>query len=901
MTLAAGSRLGPYEVLSPLGAGGMGEVYKARDTRLERTVAVKVLPQHLSSSPEVRQRFEREAKTISQLSHPHICALYDVGNQDGIEYLVMEYLEGDTLADRLSKGPLPLEQTLRFGMEIADALDRAHRQGIVHRDLKPGNIMITRSGVKLLDYGLAKALAPPSPASNLTALPTETPLTEQGAILGTLQYMAPEQLEGKEADARADIFAFGAVLYEMATGKKAFSGKSHASLIGAILRDEPSSISSVQPMTPPALDRIVKTCLAKEPEDRWQSARDVALQIRDVSAVEGGIPTAQRRNRGIGILIGALILAVGGLAALLLSSRRPSVESEPVSFSISLPTTGPFAVNLTQNPFSVSPDGRSLAFVAPDTSGQVVLWLRPMQALSARSLPDTDGAASPFWSPDSRWIGFFAKGKLEKVEAAGGTPLTICDAPGVAQSGTWGTRGDILFAQLIDTVVRRVSAAGGAQTPILKADPGRHEWSICWPSFLPDSRHFLYVGRSLGAKQTYVRLGDIETGKSAELLSDSSRAEYAPTNPQTAAGPSKSGFLLSVRDGNLLAQPFDAAGLRLTGEARNVVAEVWQHAFTGVGGFSVSRNGFLAYRSSDGPAQLTWLDRQGHAAGTEGSQGAYSNVRLSPDGRTLAVSTSDSRTGTHGLWLAETGSGILTRFTLGAGDDWLPVWSPDGRNLAFSRGQLQAPPHLYEASIDGGEPHELTGSGARDPKTGRVRGVQWVQDWSPDGRFICYSEFSPDGRGDIWILDLAHQRESTEFLATPSDEIEPQFSPDGRWIAFSSDESGSYEIYVTPFPGPGKKLRVSNSGGMRPRWRRDGGELFYVSGDGRMTSVPVRLGASPFFGAPQSLFSFDSAGWRDYDVAADGKRFLVVVNVGGPRSAFITITTNWLAMLRENR
>ena len=654
-------------------------------------------------------------------------------------------------------------------------------------------------------------------------------------------------------------------------------------------------------MSPASLDRLVRTCLAKDPDDRWQTARDVELQLRDVSALEGRIPITQRRKPGIVILIGALILAVAGLAALLLSSRRPFIESEPVSFSISLPTTGPFAVNLTQNAFSVSPDGRSLAFVAPNASGQIVLWLRPMQALSARSLPDTDGAASPFWSPDSRWIGFFAKEKLQKVEVAGGAPLTICDAPGVAQSGTWGIRGEILFAQLIDTAVRRVSAAGGAPAPVLKADPGRQEWSVCWPSFLPDSRHFLYVGRSLGAKQTYVRLGDMETGKSSELLSDCSRAEYAPAVPQTSAGHSSSGFLLAVREGNLLAQPFDAAGLRVTGEPRNVAAEVWHHAFTGVGGFSVSGNGLLAYRSSEGPGQLTWLDRQGHVAGTEGNPGGYSNVRLSPDGRKLAVSVSDSRTGTHGLWLADTGSGILTRFTLGAGDDWLPVWSPDGRKLVFSRGQLRAPPHLYEVSLDGGEPRELTEPGAADPKTGRVRGVQWVQDWSPDGRFICYSEFSLDGRGDIWTLDLAHQRERTAFLATPSDEIEPQFSPDSRWIAFSSDESGSYEVYVAPFPGPGKKVRVSNTGGMRPRWRRDGGELFYVSGDSRMTSVPVRLEAGPVFGAPQSLFRFDSAGWRDYDVAADGKRFLVAVNVGGTRSAFITITTNWLAALREKR
>ena len=890
MALIPGTRLGPYEILAPLGAGGMGEVYRARDTRLERTVAVKVLPAHLSSSEEMRQRFEREAKAISQLSHPHICALYDVGSHEGTEYLVMEYLEGETLADRVAKGPLPAEQLLKWGVEIADALDKAHRQGIVHRDLKPGNVMLTKSGVKLLDFGLAKVLDPKGPLESLTSAPTVAKdVTREGAILGTLSYMAPEQLEGKKADPRTDIFALGAVLYEMATGRKAFSGSSQASLISSILTSEPAAISAVQPMTPPALDRVVKTCLAKDSDDRWQSARDVALQLRDVSGVEAGMYSARPRKVGASILIGVLILALAGLSALVFLSRRPSVEREPVSFSVPPPTGAPFESSLVQTFFSVSPDGRSLAFVARNASGQDVLWLRPMRALSARSLPGTEGAAAPFWSPDSRWIGFFANGKLEKIEAAGGTPLTICDVAGPLQAGTWGSRGEILFAQLLDTAVHRVSASGGSPVTVLKADPQRQEWSVCWPSFLPDSRHFLFVGRSFGAKQTYVRLGDSKTGKSSALLSDCSRAEYAPAIRETQAGSSGAGFLLFVRESNLLAEPFDAVGLRVTGEPRAVVPEVWQHAFTGVGGFSASKSGFLAYRSAEGSAQLAWLDRQGHALGSVAGPGIYSNVRLSPDGLKFAVSVGDPRTGTHSLSVADVASGILTSFTLGAGDDWQPVWSPDGRKLVFSRGSIRAPPRLYEASLDGGEPRELTAAG---------RGVKWVEDWSSDGRFICYSGGNVEGRRDIRILDLARQGSTTSFLATPFDAIEPQFSPDGRWIAFSSDESGSYEVFVAPFPGPGKKLRVSNAGGSRPRWRRDGTELFYVSGDNRMMSVSTRLAAAAEVGAPQSLFSLDSAGWRDYDVSADGKRFLVVVNAGEPRSRFITVTTNWLTALR---
>jgi serine/threonine protein kinase/Tol biopolymer transport system component len=888
VTLTAGSRLGPYEVLSPLGAGGMGEVYRARDTRLDRTVAVKVLPSEISASPEMRLRFEREAKTISSLSHPHICALYDVGREGDTEYLVMEYLEGETLSARLARGPLPPEQTLRFGIEMADALDEAHRQGIVHRDLKPGNVMLTNSGVKLLDFGLAKAMTPPGQSqSRLTGLPTVdgTPgLTREGTILGTLQYMAPEQLEGKEADGRTDIFALGATIYEMATGRKAFSGASQASLISAIMTSEPPPVSTIQRMTPPALERVVKTCLAKDPEDRWQSARDVVLQLRESPSVESGIEQARPRRAIVPILAGALLLSLAGLIAVLLFSRHDPVPAEPVGLSVGSPTRAPFSPSQAQTLFSVSPDGGTLAFVARNASSQDVLWLRPLRALSARPLPGTEGAGGPFWSPDSRWIGFFAEGRLKKIEATGGSPLTICEVAGQNLAGSWGGGGDILYAQVLDSAVHRVPAAGGTPVPVLKAATQRQEWSVCWPSFLPDSRHFLFVGRSALAR-VYVSVGDIDTGKSVPLLSESSRAEYVP------GGSSGKGLLLFVREGNLLAQPFDGARLRATGEPRLVVAEVWQHAFTGSGAFSASKNGLLAYRSAEGPARLTWHDRQGVPLGSEGGPGFYTNLRLSPDGRKLAVSVGDPRTGTRSIWLADVGTGLLTRSTTGSGDDVSLTWSPDGRRLVFSRGALRAPPHLYETPLDGGEPRELTPAGL----------LQGNPDWSPDGRFVCYSESNPKSHRDIWTVGLAPPRERTAFAATAFDEIEPQFSPDGRWIAFSSDESGSYEVYISPFPGPGKKIRISSAGGSRPRWRRDARELFYVSGDRRMMSVAIRLGDSTEAGPSQSLFSLQFAGWRDYDVSADGKRFLVVVEAAEPRSAFISVTTNWQKTMRDTR
>ena len=508
MTLSAGSRLGPYEILSPLGAGGMGEVYRAKDTRLDRTVAVKVLPAHLSSSAESRQRFEREAKTISQLSHPHICALYDVGREGETEYLVMEYLEGETLSDRLAKGALPLEQTLRFGVEIADALDKAHRQGIVHRDLKPGNVMLTKSGVKLLDFGLAKAIAPAASPAALTSLPTamgSPNLTQEGTILGTFQYMAPEQLEGKEADARTDIFAFGATLYEMATGKKAFSGSSQASLITAIMSSEPAAISSLQPMTPPALDRVVKTCLAKDPEDRWQSAADVAKELRwaveaPAVAVE---PSARRRERVAWIACGAAVLAAVGLA--IFHFRQRPTRPQPVRFSILPPENAKFRVGVEFHNLAVSPDGSRVAFVAV-REGQDTIWIRPLDAQSPLSLPATEGASSPFWSPDGASLGFFADGKLKKISLAGGPAQTICDASG-KNAGAWGRTGTILFTQIFSPKdgLYAVPASGGAAQPISVAyeadplallSPGWPPTSSAWDGAQRSGPSFLLAGRS---------------------------------------------------------------------------------------------------------------------------------------------------------------------------------------------------------------------------------------------------------------------------------------------------------------------------------------------------------------------------------------------------------------------
>jgi eukaryotic-like serine/threonine-protein kinase len=587
VTLTPGSRLGPYEVLGQIGAGGMGEVYKARDTRLERTVAVKVLPPHLSASPESRQRFEREAKTISQLSHPHICAIYDVGREGDTEYLVMEFLEGETLSDRLGKGPLPLEQTLRFGTEIADALDKAHRQGIVHRDLKPGNVMLTKSGVKLLDFGLAKVMEPAQPVSSLTSNPTMagTPnLTEEGTILGTFQYMAPEQLEGKEADGRTDIFAFGAVLYEMATGRPAFTGASRASLISSIMTSQPSAISAVEPMTPPMLEHIVQRCLAKGRDDRWQSAGDVSGELRWLaSAPTGGTPAVSARSRnGRVVAIGALLLLAALLAVLALPRlRRAASQPQAVRFLVGPPTGALFTHDVVATNMALSPDGRHLAFVA-SSQGRRQIWLRDLDAVTARALAGTEGGSSPFWSPDSRSLGFFAERKLKRLAISGGAPQAITEAVN-GGNACWGADDTILF---IDNIGREgilsVPAGGGAVAEVTHFDKKRGDIWHAWPSFLPDGHHFLYSAW-FGDKSS-IRLGSLEQGDLGDLLPARSRAVFAPE-----------GYLLYVSEGALLARTFDPKGFRVSGNPLTVAGRVPYLAVTGGADFAVSQTGALAF------------------------------------------------------------------------------------------------------------------------------------------------------------------------------------------------------------------------------------------------------------------------------------------------------------------
>ena len=898
MSLTPGTRLGPYEILSPLGAGGMGEVYKAKDTRLDRTVAIKVLPAHVASNPEARQRFEREARAVSSLNHPHICTLHDVGQQDGVDFLVLELLEGQTLADRLVKGPLPVDQVLRHGIEIAGALQAAHRRGIVHRDLKPANIMIAKSGVKLLDFGLAKQgpggavveiMAAPG---GLSASPTATGqkgLTAEGTILGTLHYMAPEQLEGKPADARTDIFALGLALYEMATGRRAFDGKSQASLIAAILERDPPPISSLQPMTPPALDRLVKKCLEKDPDDRWQTAHDLAGELGWIA--EGGsqvgvpAPVAARRRSRERLWAGAAIVlaaATLGLSYFVFEQRRAPVRV--LRTSILPPEKCQFS--FASGPMALSPDGRRIAFVATNADGKNFLWVRPLDRLAAQPLDGTESATYPFWSPDGRSLGFFAGGKLKKIDASGGPPETICDAPD-GQGGSWNTNGVIIFAPTSRNPIHRVSASGGTSTPVTEFDASRREGTHRWPVFLPDGTSFLYLGRPFGGGQdprSGIFLGSLDSRKSQILLpAVSSSIAYAPP-----------GYVLFWRERTLMAVAFDARNRKLAGDPFPLAENIQYLPKSLSAVFSISQNGILAYQGGTGigMSQLTWFDRSGRPIETVGPPADYNRPRLSHRGDRLAVDITDTQTGNTDIWILDLSRHTRSRFTFNTANDFRALWSPADDRIVFTS-TPKGPADLYmkPATGSGGEEILLASNAFKVPS-----------DWSSDGRFILFQNIDPEFNTgmDAFVLSVSDQKASA-FLQTAFDEIHGQFSPDGRWVAYTSNESGRDEVYIQPFPGPGGKWQISSAGGSFPRWRNDGRELFYFAPDSSFWSVDMRPGATLQPGIPGRLFAAKVKGTHffHYDVSADGQRFLVNVDVGEGSSTPITLVENWTAELKK--
>jgi serine/threonine protein kinase len=882
MPLAAGTKLGPYEIQSPLGAGGMGEVYRARDTRLDRIVAVKVLASHLSSSPELKQRMEREARAISALNHPNICHLYDVGSQDGADYLVMEFLEGETLAERLHNGAMPLKDALTLAIAAGEALAAAHAKGIVHRDLKPGNIMLTKTGAKLMDFGLAKAAASGisvaassapllSAAATMTEASPVSPLTTAGTMVGTIQYMSPEQIEGKEADTRSDLFAFGAVLYEMVTGSRPFQGKSQLSVASAILEKDPERLSAIQPLTPPAFEHVVTTCLAKNPDERYQTARDVVLQLKWIAG-NGTLSskpidrTRTSRERFAWVVVVALALILIAFLAWWRSSQSP----EQTSYFYALL---PFAAR----DVAISPNSHTVAVIGHlESQRNDTIWIYEPGSQDAKGLANTEGASFPFWSADGKSIGFFADGKLKRLDLAGGPVQTLCDAP-TGRGGTWNQRGDILFTPSghLGVGIYRISASGGTPTQVTVPDKTLNEDSDRWPVFLPDGIHYLYSSIHLSGQNS---LSSIYVG---ELDSDNKKLlTHARSNVAYVAP----GYLLFYRDQTLFSQRFDAKAIRLTGEAVPVLNDVqfWPRISKAV--YAAGNAHLLVAQrgSGAGDSQLLWFDRKGQEIGIAVRSGIHGNISLSPDGKAVATDTNDPVSQNTDIWIHDLGSHGERHLTFDPSIDTLPIWSPDGSRMVFAsnRGVTFK---LYVKDTNGAREEEEI------PQDGPDR---FPTDWSRNGKYVLY-ERGPD----LWYVSLPEET-PTLFLKASSTLRSGRFSPDGRWVAYASTETGRWETYVTSFPEAHGKWQISTGGGDQPKWRADGRELFYLSGDGKMMAVPVKTGANFDAGSPVELFQADpremvaTSEEFSYDVSKDGQKFLINTQVKTAQTP-MSVVLNW--------
>jgi serine/threonine protein kinase len=890
MALESGRRLGAFELLQPIGAGGMGEVYRARDTRLDRTVALKVLPAELSEHPHLRERLEREARAVSSLAHPHICTLHDVGRDDGIDYLVMEYLEGETLADRLQKGPLPLEQALRYAIEIAEALDAAHRQGVVHRDLKAGNIMLTRSGAKLLDFGLAKLREgdPPDPATSASALPTEhRPLTEMGTILGTYPYMAPEQLEGKDVDGRADLFAFGALLHEMVTGRRAFDGESRASLIAAIMEREPPPVSTLQPLSPAGLDHVVTTCLAKDPDDRWHSAHDVASALRWIKEAgsQAGLPAPLlRRKRTRERLVWALSAAVLAFAAAGVgwAWRDASEERSRLVRSSILPPEG-VRFDLWRSGLALSPDGASLVFTGRSEDNTRVLWVQSLDRLAARPLEGTEAARHPFWSPDGRSIAFFSEGELRRISVSGGPPQTICEAP-EAHGGAWGADGTILFAP--GGALHKVSASGGTPVPVTVLDESRNERVHGFPQLLPDGEHFIFVvGYGMGTPGT-------DEGGAVFAGSLGSMEKTLIVATHSAARFDASGHLLFVRAGTLVAQPFDPDTLELSGDVVPVAENM--RRVRAMWGFSLSETGLLVLQADDDLeySRLVWFDRSGAELGTVGRPAPYCHMPVpSHDRERVAVCIVDPEAGGD-IWTIDVERGATTRLTSHPTNDYRPLWSPDDRTVYFTSNRL-GNGDIHSKSSSGTGPAELVYRGDGDMD------VLWsISSDGATGWLSARSSGPANTRHDILRIDL-ESLEAEVVLQTPFDEDAPDISPEGRWLLYHSDESGRREVYVRELGDGRGRWPISIDGGAHGRWTRDGREIVFQAPDGTLMAVEVTLEPSFSAGIPEALFDSGFSGWPRWSVTPDGDRFLVNRPIERSAAAALTLVQNWTSALER--
>ncbi len=867
--ITTGSRLGPYEVTAQLGAGGMGEVYRARDSRLDRTVAIKVLPARLSSDPRFRERFEREAKAISSLTHPHICTLYDVGSQDGTDYLVMEYLEGESLAERLAKGPLPIDQVIRYGTEVAEALERAHRAGIVHRDLKPGNVVITKGGAKLLDFGLAKfsQTGQSDPHAATAAMTSAKPLTEEGTVLGTFQYMAPEQIEGRDADPRTDIFALGVLLYEMATGKRAFEAKTRASLIASILDRDPPPISAVQPLTPPALERVIRMCLHKDPDERWQSAHDVAAELKWIASTSTETigPGVKRRARRSLLRSAAILLvglAIGALAAWLLM-RRETAPIRPARFTIATAPNAPLSLRL--NSVGLSPDGNHVVYRASVGNGGAKLYLRAIDTLTAVPIAGTDGVGYWTFSPDGRWIGFITEVGLWKVPREGGTPTKLSDETGLGMA--W--HGDtIVINKSFSGGLHAMPASGGELREIVKSNAANKENAIVWPDVLPDGKHVIATVWSVGDWDTARIIAySMKDGSSKVLIEGGYFARYSPT-----------GHLLFMRGNNLMAVAFDPKTLVVGSAPVAVLNGVAHGTADGEAHFAVSETGHLVYAPGGATLpndQLVWIDRDGKSAPMVPTLRRYGSIDISPDSRTAAVTIEES---TFDIWQLDLERDSLTRVSHG-GDDLEGIWTADGNRLIWTSSR-SGKYNLHWRAADNSTAEE---------RIAPADAHQFAPSVTADGKYLLFGQIGKKTKMDLWLMPF-ETRKAQPLIATEFSENEPVVSPDGRWLAYESDQSGRGEIYITSFPKPAGHWPVSVAGGTSPRWMPDGSAIVYEKSN-KYFIVPIETaGPRPRPGKPRLLFegTYDN----EYSIARDG-RIAIIKDGPQPTATQFNIVMNW--------
>ena len=891
MPLASGTKLGPYEIQSPLGAGGMGEVYRAQDTRLERTVAIKILPAHLSCDQVHKQRFEREAKTISGLNHPHICVLYDVGHQDGIDYLVMECVEGETLGKRLEKGPLPLEQVLKYGAQIAEALDKAHRSSVVHRDLKPGNIMLTSSGAKVLDFGLAKPATPVLTGATMSAATPHTAITEKGTIVGTFQYMSPEQVEGKELDGRSDIFSLGAALYEMVTGKRAFEGKSHLSVASAILEKEPPAISSIKPLAPPVLDHAVRKCLAKSADERWQSASDLASELKWISeaGMSSGTHAAATTRKGLvswAYAVAAAVAATLAVAGLLLWRGQSTRDESVLRLTITRPEAEPIHVGYGPA-LALSPDGRRIVFVVAH-GADTQLVLRDLSSFDAKLIPGTEGATTPFFSPDGEWLAFMAPGKIKKIPVHGGAAIDVTDVPGFIGSGsaiggTWLADGTIVFNSGMTAGLSRVPASGGkAQAVNRPDDKERMSWQW-WPEALPGGNIMFTERSGEGPGEASIAVVSLKTGKCKTVVEKGDYAHYAP-----------GGRIVYLQNGVLLAVPFDERKVEVTGPAEPVLEGV-QYTPLSYAQFAIAANGTFAYipgAAKDLNNTLVTVDRSGREQALKAPPRGFEDMDLSPDGRLLALTVIGGQQ--WNVWIYDLQQGSLNRLTF-EGDNRDPMWSADGRRVIYASTR-NGRRGLYWKPV--------RGTGAEEQLLDSPRQL-FPASVTNDGKYLIYDTGAWEDTAAIYAVPLQGERTPRVLFKQPS-LANGKVSASGKWIAYESSETGRTEIYVRRFTAGAEKWQVSTEGGDHALWALDGSELYFRSpgpkGEMVVMSTTIGKGDEFTFSPPRALFPFRciTAGAHDYGVMSNDQKIVCIKEPEAETKATqVNVVLNWASELKK--